>query len=288
MHFDRLIEAIERRHWPVHGIQVYRDGALYAQWGDTHSRRYPLYSITKSFTSLAIGMGMAEGKIAIHQPLAACLPKAIWDDIRPEQRIIYERLPMERLLRMSVPGYPFRPEGDDWLKSSLNIPLPDWEDAAFHYSNIPAYLCGVAAEYALGEGLGDYLRCRLLQPLGIESPSFQLDPQGRFYGATGMALTVEELSRVGCMLLQGGAFRGKQLIPAPYLAAATGIQTPTREGGYGYFFWKYRTGFSMNGKWGQKCYILPREGLVISFLSHLEEGSDAIRLVMEKELLQDA
>lgn len=58
-----------------------------------------------------------------------------------------------------------------------------------------------------------------------------------------------------------------------------------REGGYGYFFWKYRSGFSMNGKWGQKCFILPEEKTMICFLSLLEQGSDGLRASAERYLL---
>lgn len=49
--------------------------------------------------------------------------------------------------------------------------------------------------------------------------------------------------------------------------------------------WKYRDGFSLNGKWGQKCYVLPKQRMMITFLSHLEEGFDKIRESMEKHLL---
>ena len=58
-----------------------------------------------------------------------------------------------------------------------------------------------------------------------------------------------------------------------------------REGGYGYFIWKYRDGFSINGKWGQKCFIFPDRGLMVTFLSDMPEGSEAICELMEQYIL---
>ncbi len=51
------------------------------------------------------------------------------------------------------------------------------------------------------------------------------------------------------------------------------------------FLWKYRDGFSINGMRGQKCFLLPKEKLVISFLSNIEQGSGGIVKSMEKNIL---
>ena len=58
-----------------------------------------------------------------------------------------------------------------------------------------------------------------------------------------------------------------------------------REGGYGYYFWKYRDGFCISGKWKQKCYILPEQERIITFLSDITDDSDDLILSMEKNIL---
>ena len=87
------------------------------------------------------------------------------------------------------------------------------------------------------------------------------------------------------MLSCCGIYDGKRIVSEAYIKDAVSIKQMNREGGYGYFFWKYRDGFSMNGKWGQKCYVLPEQRIMITFLSHLEEGSDGVKACMEKYLL---
>ena len=89
------------------------------------------------------------------------------------------------------------------------------------------------------------------------------------------------------MLSSQGVYAHRRIVSAGYVKEATSVRQMNREGGYGYFFWKYRDGFSLNGKWGQKCYVLPNQNTMITFLSHIEDGSDQIRLCMEKHLLDN-
>jgi len=206
--------------------------------------------------------------------------------MKAEQLKTYENITLQRLMTMSVEGFPFRLSSSNWLEEALNIPLQNPETRSFAYSNVPAYLTGVAVSAAVDERLDRYLNRRLFAPLGIPNPPCQFSPEGFFYGASGMELTVNELSRIGLMLSREGEYAQEQIVSAAYVKEATSVQQMNREGGYGYFFWKYRDGFSLNGKWGQKCYVLPRKKMMITFLSHLEEGSDKIRNCMEKHLLE--
>ena len=58
-----------------------------------------------------------------------------------------------------------------------------------------------------------------------------------------------------------------------------------QEGGYGFFIWQYRGGFSINGKWKQKCVVLPKRGIVVTYLSHMEDDSNDLLESMERNLL---
>lgn len=283
MNFSAFVGEIEGNQWPVHGVQVYEKGSLAHEWGDTKTR-YPIYSCTKTILSLAVGMAMDDGKVDIHQPLLRYLPEKAIREMDEVQRAVYAALPVERLLCMSVCGYPFRLSGQgNWLREALSYPVQ--QERAFDYSNLSAYLVGVAVTEALQEDVFGFLERRLLLPLGIDHPSCERCTDGYFYGATGMTLSVEELSRIGLLLYQGGQYGGQQLVSENYVKQMTALQQPVREEGYGYFIWRYRDGFSINGKWGQKCYILPRQEKMVTFLSLWEEDTLPIKLSMEKHLL---
>lgn len=285
MGFDAFIQDMRDHQWNVYGVEVYERGALIHAYGDTREHLHEIYSATKSVLSVAFGIARDRGLIDPDRPVAACMPARGLERLYPRQRDLWERLSLHRLLTMSVPDLPFRPEGENWLDFSLACPVAQPQRRVFHYNNICAYLVSVALTEALGVDLGAFVEDNVLSPLGIDRFEYARSPEGYFYGASGMRLTVRDLGRIGLMLSHGGVYDGKRIVSEEYVRMATAVQQPCREGGYGYFFWKYRSGFSINGKWGQKCYVLPDRDWVITFLSNIEEGSSAIRDSMERHLL---
>ncbi len=285
MNFNAFVEDIQKNNWNVFGVEVYADGKLMHSYGDTVTNRHPIYSATKTITSIAVGLAVDEGKMDVNAPVLTYLPTEIAGRLSPKQREIYRLLTVKRLLTMSVTGYPFRAEGESWLWESLNYPIPDVDSRRFDYSNVSAYLVGVLVSEAMGEDLYTYLERKLFRPLGMNEPGYTRCPDGYFYGASGMELTVNELSKIGLLLYNGGVYEGQRILSEEYVKEATSVQQMNREGGYGYFVWKYRNGFSINGKWKQKCYILPEEKLMITYLSHIEDDTPDLKESMEKHLL---
>ena len=266
-------------------MEVRQDGRILHTFRDTTQTRHNLYSATKSITSIAAGMAIDDGRFDLSRCLLDYLPGRVVDAMGSAQREVYRGITIRRLMTMAVPGYPFRPDGASWLASSLACPLPNADKVVFEYSNIPTYLVCVALTHALDEPLGDFLTRRLYQPLGISRPPMMHCPEGYFYGASGTELTDNELARIGQMMLDGGVYGGQRLLSEEYVREATRVQQMNREGGYGYFIWKYRDGFSFNGKWKQKCYVLPQRGLVISYLGHIEENCPELKASMERNVL---
>ena len=280
--FQQLIATIEQNHWPVYGLEIRKNGELLHVYGDTKDTRYPIYSATKSFVSTAAGIAVKEGKFSVKESVYEYLKSEVPAYATEEQKDVLKKLTIERLMTMSVKGYPFRPEGEDWLTDSLLYPLPDVETPEFNYSNIPAYLVGVALEKATGEHLADYLTPRLFEPLGILNPVYGNCPAGHFYGASQMELTVEELGRLGQLYLNGGTWNGERILTEDWVKEATSVKTPCREGGYGYFIWKYKDGFRITGKWGKRCFVFPATGIIVTYLSDMQNNSeDLTEAVME-------
>ncbi len=272
--FRHLIETIEQNHWPVYGLQIRKDGELLQEYGDTKGTRHPIYSATKSFVSTAAGLAVAEGKFSVKESVYEYLKSEVPAYATKAQTDTLKKLTIERLMTMSVKGYPFRLESEDWLTEALLCPLEDVEAPEFNYSNIPAYLVGVALEKATGEHLAEYLTPRLFEPLGIVNPVYGNCPAGHFYGASQMELTVEELGQLGLLYLKKGVWNGTRILTEEWVAEATSVKTPCREGGYGYFIWKYKDGFRITGKWGQRCFVFPKTGITATYLSDMQNHSE--------------
>ena len=285
MNFDSFVEDIQNNNWQVYGVEVYEDGSLTHTYGDTKEKLHDIYSATKAVLSIAVGIATDEKLFDISKSVLHYLPQDKVEKISEEQRSSFEKITIQRLMTMSVPDMHFVAEGNSYIDFALNTKINNPEERVFNYNNINAYLVGVALTEALGTDLREFIEERIFKPLGITNFEYDRCPEGYFYGASGIKLTVNELSRLGLLLYNKGIFDGKRILSEAYIDEATSIQQMNREGGYGYFLWKYLDGFSINGKWGQKCYVLPQRKLMVSFLAHLEESSSMIRKSMEKNIL---
>ena len=285
MNFEAFTDDIVKNKWNVFGAEVYEKGELTHRFGDTEENLHEIYSATKTVLSIAVGIAADEGKFDINLPLLSYMPKDRINKLSQQQCEVWEKITVKRLLTMSVKGFPFRAEGDSWLDFSLACDIRDPDEKTFDYSNISAYLIGVALTEALGTDLASYIDEKLMKPLGITRYEYTRCPDGYFYGASGMQMSVHDLSRMGLLLYNKGVYNGQRILSEAYVNEATAVQQMNREGGYGYFIWKYRDGFSINGKWKQKCYILPGRELMVTYLSHIEDDSHDLLESMEHNIL---
>ena len=276
MDFDAFVNDIEKNGWNVFGTEVYKDGRLIHSWGDTKEGIHDLYSATKTVLSIAFGIMYDRGLIGLDDPVM----KYISAPAKPG----WEKVTIRRLLTMSLLDLPFRAEGDNWISFALNCDInPD--ERGFNYSNICTYLVGVALANVLGSDLGKFIEDEIFSPLGIERFKYSYSPEGYFYGASGMKMSVHDLSKFGILLMNGGVYEGRRIVSEDYVKMATSVQQMNREGGYGFFIWKYRDGYSINGKCKQKCYILPSRGIIVTFLSYIDDDSTDLLESMEKHIL---
>lgn len=284
MNFEAFISDIVENQWNVHGVEVYDKGMLHT-YGDTCKGRYPIYSATKTILSIAVGIAYDQGKIDLEKSILDYIPEKDLKAMSDVQRNTFKMITLHRLMTMSVDDLPFRPEGESYLDFSLACKINEPETKVFNYSNISAYLVGVALTNAVQEDVCRYIDGNIFEPMQIWSAEFCRCPDGYFYGASGMTLAIHDLSKIGLLLYNKGIYEGKRIVSEKYVDIATSILQMNREGGYGYFIWKYRDGFSINGKWGQKCYVLPERELIITHLAHIEQDSSDLLRSMEKHIL---
>lgn len=286
MNFDNFTEDIEKNKWNVFGVEVYEKGKLIHSYGDTSDNIYDIYSATKTVLSVAVGIAYDRGLIDLQKSVLEYLPSEKIKYMSKEQKDSFENITIHRLLTMSVGDFPFRPEGDSYLDFSLNCKINKPKDIVFNYNNISAYLVGVALCNAIREDVGVFIEKNIFKPLNITKYEYGRCPEGYFYGASAMKLTVHELSQIGLLLCNKGIYSDKRILSEEYAHMATTIQQMNKEGGYGYFIWKYRDGFSINGKWKQKCYCLPKREMVITYLACIKDDSHDLLISMEKNILE--
>lgn len=254
----------------IRSVVVMKNGSIITEISQADIL-YPQYSITKSLISLAIGLLIAEGKLTLQSKLGEFLP------IR--QDMPHAGLTLEALLTMKSGLneellFADRQNCPDYLAACLAQQLGE---PKFFYNNANAYLAGIMAEKAAGEPLADYIVRRIFTPLGITEYKFEYDPQGGFFGASGLMLKTRDLAKLGNSMLS------LELYPEDWLRAALIPHAVSRDGKcYGYFFWMHPDYYYMSGKWGQRCTIIPRMNAVVAVNAEMKENENINTFVRDE------
>jgi len=284
---EAAVAAAQERGHALHAFLVVRHGKLVLErYGTLHGRQltpadpHPLYSVTKTFTSMLVGLAIAEGKIASVQARVA--PFLAGPELR-QATAGKEDLVLEDLLTMQS-GIAYAEGHDEALFQAPSVAAAYWTrpmvweaGVRFNYSSGDSQLLAEVLRRATGRTPLEYAQARIFGPLGIGAVSWEADRSGTHLGGRGLALRPRDLARFGWMLLSGGRWKGAQVVPADWIAAAArpSAKTPIPMGHYGYQCWVPRFGgFALRGYQGQEVYVLPEHDLLVVFNAALP-GKDA-------------
>ena len=306
---QRLDQAVaERRVWNIHGLLVLRNGELIVERylegqdrergvGDLGTVKFAaetlhdLRSCSKSIVALLYGIALQQGKVPA--PEASLLSGfSEYRDLADEER---SRVTVHHALSMTM--------GTDWDESSL--PYVDPRNSETAMDNAPdrfryilerpvvdrpgahwTYCGGATALLArliakgAGKSLHDFAREFLFDPLGMGPTQWAAGADGEPFAASGARMSVRDLSRIGTLMLSGGQFNGKQIVPAEWITRCT---TPVvssdelRRYGYQWFLLDVAFGkpkgwaagrlermWMAQGEGGQRLFIIPALQLVIA------------------------
>lgn len=270
-----LVDALERVA-EMHSLMVVRHGHVVAEawWAPNGpDLNQMLFSLSKSFTSTAVGLAIAEGHFGLDDTVTSFFP----DETPPDASPNLAAMNVRHLLAMCTGhtegtvngrlGF----EGDSWVRTFLSQPVTFKPGTHFVYNTPATYMLSAILQKQTGSKLIDYLRPRLFEPLGFANPTWVEDPRGINVGGFGLEVRTEEIARFGQLYLQKGVWGGRQLIPAGWVKAATSLQienapheNPDWAQGYGYQFWRGRhDSYRGDGAFGQYCVIVPAADLVV-------------------------
>jgi CubicO group peptidase (beta-lactamase class C family) len=263
------VKAIEDRKLKSEGVIVMRRGEKAAEhrWVPDEARN--VFSVSKSFTSIAVGMALDEGKLSLGDKVLDIFPV-------PDPSPWLKALNLEHLLTMTRGHGEFsRPRS---VAEALAQPLVHEPGSLFIYDNGSPFLASAMLTEKTGKTVRDYLVEKLFGPLGIPEPCWAESDDGYTIGATGLETTTASLAVFGQFLLRRGEWQGRQLVSSRWIDSAARPHVSTRDSvhpdydlGYGYFFWPCRHGaYRADGKDGQFVIVLPREDAVVAITSNEE------------------
>lgn len=209
---DRLVDHAEASGFGAHGLHV-RVGGDVAEHRWTPDVREEIHSVAKGVCVLAAGLAADEDLVSLDVPVAAYLPDFMLGDG-------VDQVTLRHLLSMS---------------SGIDLPwsetlMTDWPDLAreflsrpsrgrvFQYSNASTYTAMTVLASRVGD-IVDFLRPRLLAPLGIDDIEWERCLRGRIVAGSGISLRTEELARLGQLIRDRGEWAGRRLVPASVIDA---------------------------------------------------------------------
>jgi CubicO group peptidase (beta-lactamase class C family) len=285
--------AAEERLKSLHSFMLLRHGRLVAEaaWHPyTLSRPHMMFSVSKSFTSTAVGLAAADGLLSVDDPVTSFFPDVV---ARPSGNLTAMRV--KHLLTMTTGHEQDTIErlerGDgDWVRAFLELDVEHEPGHPFVYNSGASYMLSAIVQRVTGTTLLEYLQPRLFEPLGIEGATWETCPKGINTGGWGLSLRTPDLARFGQLYLDGGVWQGRRLVPAQWCSEATSVQTDNDTGtgnpdwrqGYGYQFWRCRNGaYRADGAFGQFCVIMPAQNAVLVTTSGVSDLQLVLDLVWE-------
>lgn len=274
-----FLKAVKESGLEWHSFMLLRHGNVVAEgWWKPFdaSYKHTLYSLSKSFTSTAIGFLVSEGKISVDNKVISFFPDEL--PVNPSDNL--KAMKIKHLLTMNTGNdadtMPKLREFSNqaWTKTFLAQPVEHEPGSHFLYNTGATYMLGAIVYKVTGQTLEQYLAPRLFKPLGIEGYDWETSPQGLNTAGYGLRVKTEDIAKFGQFYLQKGKWNGKQLLPAAWVEEATSKQTTSNKGdsdwsqGYGYQFWRCKPGFYRgDGAFGQFCMVMPEQGAVLVMTS---------------------
>ena len=285
MYLNRLEQRADELR--LLGLMITQGGeTLYSNTWD-HLCRRNVYSVSKSFTSLAVGFAVQEGLLRLEERLVDLFPDEVpaAPDKNLQKATLRDTLTMclGQDVSLLMSAQRIKLAADDWATDALKTPFLHAPGTHFVYSNAGPYLAGLAVQKRAGCNLVEYLMPRLFTPLGIKRPTWEVDPLGRTFGAGGLMLVLPDLHKLGLLLLQQGRWEGAQLISPDWIRESSRKQVENGEEGYGYLLWrgKYNS-FRADGLYGQYSIVLPDRGAVISTAAENRHQKQLLQYLLDE------
>jgi CubicO group peptidase (beta-lactamase class C family) len=284
-------------HQRITGLLLIKDGEVLFeryQYDRKPADRFVSHSMSKSIVSLAVGMALAEGKIAsLDDAVAKYVPTLAGSP--------YGETSIRNVLRMSS-GVPFNEVydgNDDLTRFSV---VRNWhgsiealrafgvreveQGTRFHYASSETVILAVLLRAVTGTTLSEYLTGRLWQPMGAEADATWVKTSDGIETASGSFNAIlRDYGRLGVLLANDGAVGARQIVPKEYLLEATdwhrqpdafAPKRATSYFGYGYQFWTYpgeKRRFALLGVYGQSIFVDPELKLVMVITAAAKNAS---------------
>ncbi len=270
-----MIDTLYRSGIEMHAFMLLRHGMVCAEGSWLPYRpgvQHSMFSFSKSLTSTAIGFAVQEGLLSLDDRLVDIFPEKL-----PEEPP--ENLKNAKVRHLLMMGCGHETEiswdGEDWIRTFLHHPFPYEPGAHFMYNTAGTNLLSAILTKKTGQTLTEFLRPRLIGPLGLSDIHCHALQDGTEMGGAGYALTIEDMARFVQFVANKGKWEGRQLLNESWFEEATSKQIDNKGAGwggdpdwgqgYGYQFWRCEPEgvFRGDGAFGQYGIVFTKQDAVL-------------------------
>ena len=300
--FASYLKAVADHNEDLHSIMVLQHDKVLEEKFFQGDSAHILNSVSKTFTSTAVGFAISEGLLALDEKIVDIFPDLVTENVSDTMK----RVTVRNLLTMNS-GHGTEPSSvrrsSDWVQAFLDSHLDYEPGTCYCYNSYGTYVLSAAVQKRSGQKIVDYLDTRLWQPLGIEKPTWQESPAGINTGGWGLYLKTEDLARMGLCILNCGQFGGRQVIPADWVEQMSARQVPSVNAGvnqyqavergmdptdndwmqgYGFQMWRCRhNAFRADGANGQYIIIIPEKDAVVVTTANIRDMAEELNLIWD-------
>ena len=280
-----FLKVLEKYHFCTHSFIMERGGQIFAEgyYEPFHKEfKHRMYSISKSFVAVAIGLAEEEGLLCLDDPMVKYLPEYINENSNDKFKsmTIREMLTMETSQAAQVNW--FTSGSSDRTEVYFRTPAMRVPGTTFLYDSSGSYILNVIVEKLTGKPFLEYLKDRFLLQCGFGADTYCLKcPGGYSFGDSGVMCTSRDLLIFARFVMNGGTFDGVRYMNEEFLKEATKKQVSNDHSaivnyntfGYGYQIWKApNDGFAFVGM-GDQFAICDRENDFIFIINSDNQGN---------------
>ncbi len=233
---EAFLNNVEEAGLELHSLMLHRAGHVAVEaWWWPYREQYPriMHSLAKSFTAAAIGLALEEGRFALGDKVVSFFPEFLPPVVADK----LAAMTVENLLTMrtghaeETSGASWRGIETSWIAEFFKIPVVHQPGTTFVYTSAASYMLSAILTKTTGKTLHDYLKPRLLEPLGIAGEHWDIGPDGINPGGNGLTCKTADILKFGVLHAQKGIWNGKRLLPQAWIETAT---RPHGGDNYGY------------------------------------------------------
>lgn len=289
---QNFLKRLQEENVHIEALAASDSNGLFFTHHFVEKKTRDIYSHTKSFVSLMLGIALDENLLSLDDHVVDYFK----DELTEEQ---HEKFYSMLLIHSATMTSGFDEQllmgGDrnqipDYLSYIFSQPQKKQPGERFCYSNGDTYILGRILEKVFKKQLKQATFDRIFSKMDIEMPAWEEDNFGHSFGASGLCLSIEDMNKLGILVLNKGKYKGQRIVSEKYIDMLykTFVDIEGRGwGGYSLQFWHTPEGHGIraDGAYGQITFIHPQQDIALSIQRNEDENLIKVLELIREEIL---